>query len=540
MPTKDYILDNVAGYKAEDLYGFINKGLVTFDELCNDTNGEFSPKVRQELKRMLEHGDDDEWASAQAAHTIEAVQHYLDTFAEGKFRPEARALKAQIEREQADAAAQESTESAWEALDKNDIDALNDFVTNNPDSVHAAEANQRINDLLLDSIMDYDIDTLIDEIKQILNVAGTTASYKNTNIANEIRKYIDKGYATKAEFLDKLKEDCNMLNASAVKHLIDEHIITIADLSSIGIDKQFIKAMLTGLQTNSYSYTRSLDRIHKQSTEVYFWGIPSSGKSCALGAILSVAGSGRVAKVMDADTASQGYGYMTYLTSHFPQNGEVGTLLGGTPIDAFYEMGFDLTDEGNRTHPITCIDMAGELMRCMYKSNANMSLSDTDLNMLDTMTNVLIDNRSANRKIHFFVIEYGGEDRIFDGYHQDVYLDGALSYIKDTGIFKKETDAIFIMVTKVDKMKHVTRDAITQYVKDNYLGFYNGLNKICEDNEINGKKVEIVAFSLGKVCFQSYCKFDTKAAENVVNIMLDHSASNRCGKLGIIGKIFRG
>lgn len=540
MPTKDYILDNVAGYKAENLYGFINKGLVTFDELCNDTNGEFSPKVRQELKRMLEHGDDDEWASAQAAHTIEAVQHYLDTFAEGKFRPQARALKAQIEREQADASAQKSAESAWKALDKNDIDTLNDFVTNNPDSVHAAEATQRINDLLLDSIMDYDIDTLIDKIKQILNEAGTSASYKNDNIANEIKSYIKKRYATKAQFLDKLREDCNLLNASAVKHLIDEHIITIADLSGIGIGKQFIKAMLTGLQTDSYTYTRSLDRIHKQSTEVYFWGIPSSGKSCALGAILSVAGSGKVAKVMDADTASQGYGYMTYLTSHFPQNGEVGTLLGGTPIDAFYEMGFDLTDESNRTHPITCIDMAGELMRCMYKSNANMPLSDTDLNMLDTMTKVLIDNRSTNRKIHFFVIEYGGEDRIFDGYHQDVYLNGALSYIKDTGIFKKETDAIFIMVTKVDKMKHVTRDAITQYVKDNYEGFYNGLNKICEDNEINGKKVEIVAFSLGKVCFQSYCKFDTKPAENVVDIMLKHSASNHGGKLGIIGKIFRG
>lgn len=540
MPTKDYILDNVAGYKAENLYGFINKGLVTFDELCNDTNGEFSPKVRQELKRMLEHGDDDEWASAQAAHTIEAVQHYLDTFAEGKFRPQARALKAQIEREQADASTQKSAESAWKALDKNDIDALNDFVTNNPDSVHAAEATQRINDLLLDSIMDYDIDTLIDKIKQILNEAGTSASYKNDNIANEIKSYIKKRYATKAQFLDKLREDCNLLNASAVKHLIDEHIITIADLSGIGIGKQFIKAMLTGLQTDSYTYTRSLDRIHKQSTEVYFWGIPSSGKSCALGAILSVAGSGKVAKVMDADTASQGYGYMTYLTSHFPQNGEVGTLLGGTPIDAFYEMGFDLTDESNRTHPITCIDMAGELMRCMYKSNANMPLSDTDLNMLDTMTKVLIDNRSTNRKIHFFVIEYGGEDRIFDGYHQDVYLNGALSYIKDTGIFKKETDAIFIMVTKVDKMKHVTRDAITQYVKDNYEGFYNGLNKICEDNEINGKKVEIVAFSLGKVCFQSYCKFDTKPAENVVDIMLKHSASNHGGKLGIIGKIFRG
>ena len=35
--------------------------------------------------------------------------------------------------------------------------------------------------------------------------------------------------------------------------------------------------------------------------------------------------------------------------------------------------------------------------------------------MLDTLTKVLIDNRSTSRKMHIFVIEYGAEDRLYEG-----------------------------------------------------------------------------------------------------------------------------
>ena len=72
------------------------------------------------------------------------------------------------------------------------------------------------------------------------------------------------------------------------------------------IEKAFIQRMFKGDSAITFRTPEKLDRIHKQSTEIYFWGIPSSGKSCALGAILSVAASGRnlwiltqVHKVMD-------------------------------------------------------------------------------------------------------------------------------------------------------------------------------------------------------------------------------------------------
>lgn len=109
--------------------------------------------------------------------------------------------------------------------------------------------------------------------------------------------------------------------------------------------------MLKGESIVDYTEMRDLDEIHKQSTEVYFWGIPSSGKSCALGAILSVAANGRIARSMDPDTESQGYGYMNYLINLF-HDGRIGTLMGGTPIEAFYEMGFDLVDQEGKFIPL--------------------------------------------------------------------------------------------------------------------------------------------------------------------------------------------
>lgn len=539
MPTKDSILENVSQFNADQLVRFISEGIVTFDELCEDTDGEFVPSVRREVKRLLENGDADEWAKVQSERTIEAVQRYLSMYPEGEFRSQARALKTTLEQEAIASASQSTADAVWNAVDKNNIDALSSFVSKYPDNKHVAEANQLINDLLLDDIMDISADTLVEKIREYQTSKLLTPAQKDNNIIDEIKSYIFGRKITKADFLEKLSEDHNLLSAGVVKRLIDSGVIALSDLLSIKIDRPFIQKMLKGVPPDDYTDIRDLDKIHKQSTEVYFWGIPSSGKSCALGAILSVASNGTVANVMDADTDSQGYGYMNYLIHHFPQN-EVGTLIGGTPIEAFYEMGFDLIDKDDKIHPITCIDMAGELMRCMFKSNAGMSLEEKDLKMLDTMTKVLIDNRSTNRKMHIFVIEYGAEDRLYEGYPQRVYLEGAVSYIKNTGIFKKDTDAIYIMITKADKVKNATRETFTNYINNNYLGFYNGLDQICKDNEINGKKVEKIAFSLGEVCFQNYCRFNSRPAENVVKLILDRSASYRGGKRGWLEGILRG
>lgn len=539
MVSKQNILDNVAEYSAEQLVEYIQQGIVNFDELVKDTDGEFDAVKRKKVKELLDHADELAWERVQNEHTIETAQWYLDTFPNGAYRSQARSIKAEIEKQKEDEYIQTTTDDAWILVDKNSSESLREFVKNFPNSNHVEEANKLINQLLYDEIMGVNSDTLVSQIHNFQTDKNLTIEQKDNNIIDAIEDYIKGNKITKNDFLVKLSDDHNLLSSGVVKRLINQGIILTSDLLNLGIEKAFIQRMFKGDSAITFRTPEKLDRIHKQSTEIYFWGIPSSGKSCALGAILSVAASGRIAKSMDPDTSSQGYGYMTKLIDLF-QNGEIGTLLEGTPVDSFYEMGFDLVDKENRIHPITCIDMAGELMRCMYKENAGDPMSDSDIEMLDTMTKVLIDNRSTNRKMHVFVIEYGAEDRKYEGLPQKVYLEGAVSYIKDTGIFKKDTDAIYIMITKADKAKNNSPSFFNQYINDKYLGFFNGLEQICKDNEINKGHVEKLAFSLGDVCFQNFCKFDARPAENVVNLILQRSASFRGGKRGWFERKLKG
>lgn len=538
MVNKQNILDNVEFYSAEQLVEYIQQGVVTFDELVSETDGDFDATKRKAVKQKLESGDSDAWNAAKSSNSIDAIQNYLDSYPNGQYRNEARVLKQQLLDAANQKAQQSSIEDAWLFVDKSSKKALQEFLRQYPNNAHASKATALINQILLDEIMGVDAESLVSQIRQYQTDRTLTPAQKDNNIIAEIQRYINEKKISKADFLSKISEDHNLLSAGIIKRLINSGDIAVGDLLGIGINKLFIQKMFNGVSAQAFSKPEPLDKIHKQSTEVYFWGIPSSGKSCALGAILSVAASGTVAHSMDPDTGSQGYGYMTKLINLF-QNGQIGTLMEGTAVDTFYEMGFDLVDNDGRIHPITCIDMAGELMRCMYKADANDPMSETDELMLDTLTRVLIDNKTTSRKMHIFVIEYGAEDRLYEGLPQRVYLNGALSYIKNTGIFKKDTDAVYIMITKADKVKNATKDVFTQYINDKYKGFYNGLEQICKDNEINKGRVEKIAFSLGEVCFQNYCRFNARPAENVVNLLLQRSAYFRGGKRGWFEKIFR-
>ena len=245
---------------------------------------------------------------------------------------------------------------------------------------------------------------------------------------------------------------------------------------------------------------------------------------------------------MRKDNHCQGFGYMSRLMLQFKNDGSVGTLPEGTSTTATYEMGFDLTDNDGMVHPITCIDLAGEMIRCMFKLDSGEDLSEDELKTLDTLTKILKDNRTGNQKMHFFVIEYGADDRLYEGLPQRTYLESAVEYINNSEIFKNDTDAIFILVSKVDRApSNIPRtEAVLQYLEKNYKGFINGLKDICRQNEINGGKIEIIPFSLGVVCFQNYCRFNEAAAEEVVRKIIERSARYKVDKLSKIKEKLRG
>ncbi len=536
MPSKIAIIENVEEYTAEELVGYIKEGIISFDELCKETEGYFPAKTRKEVEKQLSGSEEEDWAKAQKSHSASNLENYLATYPDGKHRDEARRLIASLQEEEVTA----SSDEKYDSVDKNDIDALREFCEKFPENKHCKEAKKRINELRREEYLGFDVSALNNKIKDIQ--ADRAVINKDDEIYKTIVGYLERKKISHQDLLDMLKDDVNILRASVVNMLLENGYLDYDDFSVIGINSAFIRHLVNHEKTQSFAMPKKIDRINKKSTEIYFWGIPSSGKSCALGAILSVAGNGRVAKSMKQDNDCQGYGYMTRLSALFKSDGTVCTLPEGTSIYSTYEMGFDLEDSEGAIHPLTCIDLAGELVRCMYKSDANEPLSDDEVQSLDTLTQVLIDNRSVNRKVHFFVIEYGAEDRKYEGLTQSVYLGGALRYIERTGIFKDDTDAIYLMITKVDKAKAAPgqlRDVLKEYIEKNYGGFYNGLIRICKDAEINNGEVQRVPFSLGTVCFQDYCLFEEKPAASVVKLLLNRSKGFKNGKLQRTFNIFK-
>ncbi len=535
------ILDNVDQYSAAELTKYILNGTVTLEELMS--TGYLEYKKRQDIKKRLveaKNGDDNEWNNVVANPTFQAIQNYLNKYPNGKHRSEADMRMQQLLQAQKPPVSAE--EKAWDDVDEDEPKSIQGFINKYPASKHIAEAKS-----MLENAYKKDEEELIKWIDD-------NSREEEDRILKHIEEQLNGGYIRKEDLLDAIRKDHNLLPAGIVKNMMNKKILTKKDLKGIGIDEEFIDILKSDKQAKTFDKCGYFDSVKKHSTEIYFWGIPSSGKSCALGAILNVAMSGDVATTTP-DSESKGYGYMTALRELFRPN-EINTLMSGTPDDAFYEMGFDLVDNENKTHPITCIDMAGELLRIMHDCNSETGVfkaedkkendeekDDTpkDVKTLNRMRNILIANRSANRKIHIFVIEYGAENRKYKDHEQYTYLTSAVEYIKKTDIFKKDTDAVYIMISKADKAIEKSKEHFGNYIeKSNYKNFYNNLNEICKNSGISGGKVERLLFSLGEVCFKAYCRFDPTPAENFVKEVFIQRTASDGGGSGWIKKMKKG
>ena len=502
MPDKEKIFANVTEYSPEELAQYIIDGSFSMEELCNynNTYGLVSRDLRKKIQDIIDSTpappppldpDDEAWAETQRIRTLAIVENYLYKFPMGKHRAEAVQLKNDI-----------IDDATWEeAKQKRSYELVKKYLDVFPRGRHVGEAIQLKKELRPVPGVGGGpgarggIRILVNKIKEIptfknREYEGQIVDDVDAKILDVIEQFVKiRGIVTAEELLAELHKDINLLDAWVIRNLYEKEILDYDDLPRLGVDNDFIEKLFGNNASAHFDKPDPIDMINMESTEVYFWGIPSSGKSCALGAILSAANSGEVAKSMHPDVNCQGYGYMTRLSSLFRKN-RISVLPPGTP---------------------TCSD---------------------EENALDTITKLLHDNRTKNRKIHFFVLEYGAENREYEGLPQSIYLDAALNYIRNYNVFETDTDAIYLLMTKVDKTglkgEELKRE-LGRYIRENYGGFYGALKTICETNEINNGVVDIVPFSVGTVCFQDFCKFDPVAANNVVRKLLNRSFATATG-----------
>lgn len=528
MPKKSAILNNVTEYSPEDLASYIQQGFVTLDELVNNTDGEFTAKMQLGVEKLLAGSEDEDFKKVMESASIADLQDFLNKYPMGTVAhlDAVRERKHVLEKIPASEPIVEESngeEEEWSSIkNAGDIKLLEAFKEKYPNTSHLFELNKLIT---AEKNKEHSRKKLPIILKSMINKANSAE-----DVCKIIQVLLENKTITIGMLLELIRQDHNLLSSAACNDIISRGILNRNDLSKCGIDNGFINKMLTNARSQNFEPARPLQTIAEPCTEVYFWGIPFSGKTCALGAILSAAKNGLAARSMIPDNSCQGFGYMNRLSTIFSP-GRICRLPGGTPVTSTYEMRFDLEDQEHKIHHVACIDLAGELFTCMFMKDAGEQMRDDQKQALETLHNILLENRSNNRKIHFFVIEYGAEKRIYNGLPQAEYLNSAAAHLNSIGLFDSNTDAIYVLISKVDNASYEgsLEEHLLKYMTKNYLGFYNNLLLICKEHGINKGRVKIVPFSIGNVCFKDYCQFDATSATKMVDLLVRYSCFEKQG-----------
>ena len=355
------------------------------------------------------------------------------------------------------------------------------------------------------------------------------------------------GRLSTRRLLSMLRDDHNLIDAVTVKELVDQGVITFRQLTDdCGIDGRFV-SMLGSTPIDVLPEADMIQMLPDDTTEVFFWGIPSSGKTCALGVILASLHDHPMIAKTTIDETCQGYGYQLLLRKIFEGNGHYAVLPGRTPVATNYAIRLTLEDHHHQAHPITLVDMAGELFcaRLWHQNGRMQQVSDKHRRALAELSKILVTERSEHQKFHVFIIEYGADDKKYKGFDQDTYLEYGLKYLDEQGILRDSTQGLYVLVTKTDEaLRHLGQGEdiethLDRYVRTYYPNFMGMLDKYCYQYELCGGRAPApIPFDIGEVCFNNYCRINTSRAGEMVSILLTRSKGFRQGWRGKVAGIF--
>lgn len=537
MNTRENIIENIIQYQPSEIINFLRSGIITIPEIIEENPMDFEHSKRREIEDML-------WEKIRNERNLQDIRLYLNNYPNGRYREQAEEVQEE-QRSQSqegygwNSVPQEHDSISWEWVDKDSIESLRSYIEANPEGTYIHEAQNKLRSLeRRDARRPRGAKWLLHEINNILD--NSAESY-----ASLIEEYLEKGRTDVATLIEVIDKDHNILPLESIKILIDKGKIGTHHLEEIGIDDDFIdvvdnnhfELIDTGIDTSGIINPNYINQI---SQEIYFWGMPSSGKTCAIGAILSVAASGTIAKTFEPNMKSEAIDYMRQLSQLFIPH-RISKIPARTSAEFVAEMGFWLHDFKDRKHSLTMIDIAGELLPAMYWAGQGKLDNLTPEQRLgyDCLKNILVDNTSKNSKLHFFVLEYGAHERTERGLNQDQMLRGALSHIEELGILSK-TDGVYIILTKADKAFEQGGDVsevLANYVRTHYQSFYNLL--VEKTKRLNGGHIEMYPFSIGEVCFRDLCRFDPETASDIVKLFLEKTVGEKTGKIGIFKKGMR-
>lgn len=284
--------------------------------------------------------------------------------------------------------------------------------------------------------------------------------------------------------------------AYEIRVCINNNIYTFDELVAAGVNPGTIESLKhfcsNGNDVISYKI-EDLSPMQEGRTDVFFVGMPNSGKSTMLAGI-SLAAEKLGIRVPET-TNNAGTKYQNKLIEDLSSS----VLPDGTkPMSYNYiPLSFKNDLDGHK-HPFNIVEVPGE----NYVKMDEQGEVNEFLKYIES---------THNRKILVFVVDSAKKGR------QALVYVNILNMFKSRGILEK-TDAVYLVVNKFDilkenKYKHDNRNhelIAHDYLKEEYLNLINNFLEARREGS-QQFKIKVIPFSIGKVSYMSILdKFDAK------------------------------
>lgn len=324
--------------------------------------------------------------------------------------------------------------------------------------------------------------------------------------------------------INKMRENPSAYEANRFFGLINIGVISITELENYGLVTQesYKKAKDRQKYIEDHpivvKFVDSPELEAEDITDVYLFGVPSTGKTCVLMGLLG-------SELFDWNSAIAAGEYGNILEGYR----ENGTLPNRTVKEVYYSIHGNTKDSKGDIHLINLIELAGEQFLTEIAMNPDRKVS---LEHMDSVAAPYF--RNAHRKIFFIVIDPTVKVIKYEinGKEYSVLQKTIIKKIVDMLITEanlelmKTVDALHFIATKSDVLDLTGKD-ILEAVSD-YNASFRAVAELSHPqaahiNEATGFKPKLYTFSLGKFYLGGSFDYEPSDSDKLMRIIMENT-----------------
>lgn len=439
----------------------------------------------------------------------------------------------------------QAEDALWALIDKENVPEVEKFIADFPQSPNIAEAER-----VLDSLVEWDTVKASEDVFVIND-------YLKNNPGSPFRRRAEvMRLSLKQREIDDMKQNKSInYEVQRLLRMLDEGIVSLGELVNERIITENIVDRLRGseLTDNLPDIKAALESSQPECppgyTDVFFFGIPGTGKTCVL---MGLACSNE----LNINLASSGGDYAEALQAYT----ELGKTPPSNPGDYVTTIPATVNSpDGKSVHKLNLVEMSGEefafeIARAERQDSEGKSTKVFTFEEMGTGATELL--RQDNRKVFFLIIDPTVDYIQFlrkqvIGYNETTGLpiyDLQKCLVRQSAVIQKmvnlfenpdnadvmkRVDCIHIIVTKSDLLGESTEDRnkkALEIFEKKYKQIITPLYRLSKEHNINrltNFQPKLFTFSLGSFYVGGMYEYDNTDSNNLVKAIRNSTAKER-------------